>query len=699
MRKRRHILILLLCSILLACSVYPAFALEDADVITISSLEEFLDFAENCRLDSYSQGKTFRLTADIDLAGAYFEGIPIFCGTFEGTHHTISGLDIQSGGSVRGLFRYVQSGAVVRDLRVEGSVTLSGGDTLGGVAGSNAGIIENCSFNGTVRAASFGGGIVGVNRPGGLVTGCMAEGSVSAYHFSGGIAGSNEGTVRNCSSLAGINATAQDNDIDISDITLGTLTSTGSATATTDIGGIAGCSSGTIIGCTNRGAVGYPHMGYNVGGIVGLQTGYVAECENYGAVSGRKEVGGIAGQQEPAVLVRYDTDTLQILKGQMGVLSDLIDQAASNGDANTAKIRNLIHKLEKHAANAEAALDYLKSGLAHPKWEDLQSYADALQTIRDSISGIDSTLGKLRDALENTMTDLDSDLKAISRQLAVIEGTLDSSEDHLGGTVFDSSDNDTPEDLTSKVENCHNYGPILADMNAGGIVGAILFENDLDPEEDISISGSVSLNAVGSLRSVVLSCENSGTVTAKSKRIGGIVGWMTMGLIKNCTHTGAMENPGADYVGGIAGLAQGYIRSCKVKSIVSGKGYVGGIAGSGTIVTDSYAMVQLSGSQQTGCILGVAEQAYQSVETPILWNYYLQFGRDPGAIDGISYSGMAQGLSQEDFLERQQASPMFRQATITFLADGKIVEVFTCPTGASLDEIPEIPAQQGFDGY
>ncbi len=692
---RKNILLCLLLILALAC---PALAQETADIIEISTVDEFLGFAESCRLDSYSQGKTFRLTADIDLSGTDFDGIPIFCGTFEGMHHTISGLDIQTSGTARGLFRYVVSGAIVRDLKVEGSVAPDSGDTVGGIVGSNGGILENCSFRGTVHVGSNAGGIAGINLPGGLISGCIAEGNVSAYHFSGGIVGSNEGAIRNCSSLAGVNITAQDNDIDISDITLGNLTSTGSATATTDIGGIAGFSSGTIIGCTNRGAVGYPHMGYNVGGIVGLQTGYVGDCENYGTVSGRKEVGGIAGQQEPAVLVRYDTDTLQILKGQIGVLSDLMDKAAANGDANTAKIRNLIHKIEKHIANAEKALEHLRSGLADPKWEDMQSYADALQTIRDSITGIDSTLTKLWNALDDTMTDLEQDLDAIGQQIAVIEGTLNNAGDYVGGQVFDSSDLDTVDDLTSKLENCRNFGPILADLNAGGIVGAILFENDLDPEEDISVSGNLSLNAVGSLRSVVLGCTNSGTVTVKTRRVGGIVGWMTMGLVKDCIHTGTLENASADYVGGISGFAQGYIRSCKVKSIISGKSYVGGIAGSGTIATDCYAMVQLSGSANTGGILGMAEQAYEDVETPVQSNFYLQFGQDFGGIDGISYSGKAQGLSQTEFLSLQAEQPIFSQVTVTFLADGQVVKAFTQAAGSTLDNIPEIPLKQGFDG-
>lgn len=39
-----------------------------------------------------------------------------------------------------------------------------------------------------------------------------------------------------------------------------------------DIGGIAGRSSGLILSCANTGSIGYAHVGYNVGGVVGRQS-------------------------------------------------------------------------------------------------------------------------------------------------------------------------------------------------------------------------------------------------------------------------------------------------------------------------------------------------------------------------------------------------------------------------------------------
>ena len=65
-----------------------------------------------------------------------------------------------------------------------------------------------------------------------------------------------------------------------------------------DAGGIAGRSSGTVADCTNKGEIGYAHIGYNVGGVIGRQSGTVINCKNMGHVMGRKDVGGIIGQAE-----------------------------------------------------------------------------------------------------------------------------------------------------------------------------------------------------------------------------------------------------------------------------------------------------------------------------------------------------------------------------------------------------------------
>ena len=58
-----------------------AAAAEEGTTLRILRQKQFLDFAENCRLDSYSRNLSVVLLTDIDLTGVDFSGIPIFCGT------------------------------------------------------------------------------------------------------------------------------------------------------------------------------------------------------------------------------------------------------------------------------------------------------------------------------------------------------------------------------------------------------------------------------------------------------------------------------------------------------------------------------------------------------------------------------------------------------------------------------------------
>ena len=97
MRRKIHkCLSFLLAAVLLASLAAPAaLAAEGGDTVFVRTAEDLVQLAENCTLDSWSQGRIVRLEADIDLSGTDFTPIPTFGGTFEGQGHTISGLDAQ----------------------------------------------------------------------------------------------------------------------------------------------------------------------------------------------------------------------------------------------------------------------------------------------------------------------------------------------------------------------------------------------------------------------------------------------------------------------------------------------------------------------------------------------------------------------------------------------------------------------------
>lgn len=704
MRKRIASFFLCLCLLLTISLPVSAKTKDDAEPqnmnFTIINVDTFLNFAERCRMDSFSENLYVSLKADLDLTGKDFEGIPIFCGTFEGNCHTIRGLQLTADGSVQGLFRYLTDTATVQNLNVEGTVQPGGSrNEIGGIAGNNAGSILNCSFTGDVSGNDYVGGLVGTNAVSAVIENCTMAGSVSGSHFTGGIAGENMGVIRSCSNDALINETAMENTVDLSEITLDSLTSSESANTVTDIGGIAGTSMGVIRECINRGTVGYQHMGYNIGGIAGTQSGAVLNCENFGEIQGRKEVGGIVGQMEPTALIEYEEDALQILQRQLSSMGSTVNSTLSNVQNTGDAIIGQVGTLQGHVWNAREAVESLVPDRENPELPDLDSIQAAQNTLSSSISGMSQTLQGMSATTYGAMGALSTNLYTLQSQINAMRTTLGNVSETLGGSITDVSDQDTELDLTGKVSGCVNYGSVLADRNAGGIAGAMALENDLDMEEDLQITGENSLNFESELRAVILTCINQAQVNCKKQNAGGIVGWQSMGLVKDSNNSGTVSAEEAEYVGGISGQSLGFIRSCSARCEISGASYVGGIAGSAMIATDCRSMPKLNRAlEKLGAVLGDVEKNHTEEENPISGNLYLAVSRDAGAIDGISYAGQAEPLSREAFLAVEDLPEMFRNVTIRFLYKNGQERSFTVPLGGAFSAqwIPPIPPKSGY---
>ena len=206
-----------------------AFAIEPdwSDYTAISS-EADLKNIEN------DMGGKYYLTQDITLtenwtplglgrSGSYdyFDGTP-FTGIFDGNGHTIRGLDTATKFDTYagvGLFASVGAGGTIRNLTLS-DANVYGRYWVGGFAGLNSGVIENChlvdsqvagyeksnpSQNYNYIGGSKIGGITGWNLEGGVITGSsVIRSSVLGNLNVGGIAGINNGTisqsfVRDCS--------------------------------------------------------------------------------------------------------------------------------------------------------------------------------------------------------------------------------------------------------------------------------------------------------------------------------------------------------------------------------------------------------------------------------------------------------------------------------------------------------------------
>ena len=106
------------------------------DAIYLSKPEDLVELANNCRLNTWSIGKTIVLKNDINMVGvAGFNGIPVFAGTFLGQGYTIKGVTLDEEGSVVGFFRYLREYAIVEDVKLEAMIAPQGSKcVVGGFA-------------------------------------------------------------------------------------------------------------------------------------------------------------------------------------------------------------------------------------------------------------------------------------------------------------------------------------------------------------------------------------------------------------------------------------------------------------------------------------------------------------------------------------------------------------------------------------
>ncbi|MGN1121154.1 MAG: hypothetical protein ACI4RV_02225 [Eubacteriales bacterium] len=382
--------------------------------IVLYTADDLLNLAKLCSLDSFSVGKKVCLAQNIDLTGIAFSGIPYFAGEFDGAGHAVSGVEITSGGSTCGFFRYVAEGAVVKNLTVRAGVIPSGTkNTLGGIVADNSGTISACNFNGKVNGKSTVGGIAGINRTSGQIVGCASWGTVTGEYSTGGICGKNAGSLVNCTNNARVNTVEIEVTLDISDFDLRTLSDTDTAMVCTDTGGIAGTSSGVIRACTNRATVGYPHTGYNVGGIAGRQSGYMDACVNYGTVYGRKEVAGIVGQAEPYILLSYNSsilnDVFDELDNLQGLLSGTLDHNAD---------------LPTEISDRLSAMNDSVSGIKDTTHELIEAVTDWGDESIDTVNDILSRVSFVIDGISPAVTDMHIALNKLSRACDYLDNAL-----------------------------------------------------------------------------------------------------------------------------------------------------------------------------------------------------------------------------------------------------------------------------------
>ena len=345
----------------------------------ISTAQDLFDLAEavNSGTSSY-EGEYFLLTDNIDLEGKAWAPIgdrldrDVFLGTFDGNDRTVSGLYVKKAYASVGLFGFVgmssrKTTAEVKNLNVVGSVSVERTPAtfyVAGIAGfvGQGAKITNCSFEGTITATITSGqgnnptvltgGIAGYNYYG-TISECKVSNSIisgtnqsttagGAVYVAGIAANNMEGTISECtvenSTITGTNENRTSQNLVggiAADNIVGTIedckvingsVSTFGSMEVSSVGGIAGCSDGTVTECSNSSSVEGTNIlrdpenvpGFGSGGVVGSNKHLVERCSNSGSVTGNGLfTGGVVGynttneETDGTISASYNTGTVK----------------------------------------------------------------------------------------------------------------------------------------------------------------------------------------------------------------------------------------------------------------------------------------------------------------------------------------------------------------------------------------------------
>lgn len=437
-----------------------------------------------------------------------------------------------------------------------------------------------------------------------------------------------------------------------------------------------------------------------------------------GALSGVSgAVGGVIGELDVRALYNalgaFSTamDDMSFAFGDLSEAADTVISGKVYADAAlehfstalgavseaTDSISTAVHSL---ARASDAAKDLVAAFAAKEPVRFVridEHFSEAQSTLFTELKNLSASVNVL---LDTTVSDLlVNDLRAVSDQLFRTFGVfLD-----LADTASDvSTDPETYRDdvsveeksySTGVTEMCRNSGRITSDYNAGGIAGNISVEVAFDLEDDLHLSGIFTKSAKHLIYAVLADCESYGTVETKYAGAGGIVGNMDYGLIRNAVSGGVVMSTDGDYVGGIAGYSAGTIDHCMARVRLSGKNYIGGIAGRGSMITGSFTITEIGGaSERVGAICG-------AFDGEVLENYFCTDPDSPlcGGIDGISYAGKAEPVSYDELLEKTGDAALFSDTIVTFVKDGETIAQLHVPFGGAID-VADIPVVADRDG-
>ena len=525
----------------------------------------------------------------------------------------------------------------------------------GGIAGYNAGTIQNCTQSANLGTRQTGykyiGGIAGVNA-GNIQASAPNNVTVSGEQAVGGVAGLN----------------AQNGTIQA--ITNCTVTVQGSQA----VGGVAGANQGTVQSSTLQ-TVNVAASGSNAGGAVGQNSGIVKNVAvTGGSVQGSQAVGGLAGDNGGSVEGCTTASTLTVRANQnagAAVGSNESGAVVSAGNyAGTvyAASNNAGGIAGQNAGRVEgtatvSAKVTCENGNAGGVAALNSGSISAVQVQGCTVNSGSAYMGAVAAVNNGTIQGVTVKSAALQGGATVIGGIAGVNKGTIIGTN-DSACTVQPNALTLS-------GLTAADITLGGAAG----------QNDATINNvQVALNVTDKLE--------------KYRTLGGVAG-ENNGTLQNCVFTAgqlgetiakdAPAKAGAaevgDAIGGVAGVNNATVTGCTVKNIsinvlgitnvessqdvatkLDNASHVGGIVGrnsnkgtiqNSTIATDNgsaviakYGFVGGIAGSNAGVISGCGGQGTADAVSQI--QTWLEAGKTDEMITQLKYSQRDDGASETD---------------------------------------------------
>ena len=445
-----------------------------------------------------------------------------FTGKFDGRGNRIIGLNVSSSNSNDNVGVFGANAGTIKNLKVYSS-TFKGYDNVGAIAGTNNGKIDNVTTLGnTVEALGS------VNSA--SLDGTPFDNTDNIFvnvGAAGGVVGTNNGTVDN--------ATSRDS----------VIAGQNSGGALTTAGGIAGINTGLVSNSQSHSAViasGSKYNTYSLGGIVGVNTAKDSDSTDNKITAGLDNVNAY-GVTNGSILV---DNTGGIAGLNSGTLHDAYNESIVKGSSNVGGIAGTNSgeiSLIVNGASVTAEGNYT-GGLVGSTTGDISNGRN--NGVITGVNYVGGLVGSNGNGV--TLTNLTNDSSA------EING-----KDYVGGIAGENNGNISTTDTTdSKGTNLINRGSITGQKYVGGIAGK-------NNGTITNVNNDIVLNATGS----------------NAQYFGGVTG-INKGTITNATNSGNINASGATYVGGITGQNDGTLSGAGNKGKVTGKDYVGGVAGLNT---------------------------------------------------------------------------------------------------------------------